>query len=586
MALSTTAIRSRFMNGFRPGTGEFVMAIILLTLGFYLIVPIILVLSHSFNVAQEIFISREWGLDNWREAFSHPRLFVALGNSFLIWGATATISFPVAIAISWALARVKMPFSYPLEYLFWVAYMTPGTAIAWILLLDPGGGFINVALRYLPFMDLFLDERGLGPFNIFSVPGIVWVQLMGNGIALKVMLLTPAFRNMDMALEDAARVHGSSNIRTMLRVTVPIMISPIVLVLALQLLRIFQSFETEYLLGRPINFYVYSTLIYEKAIKSDPPEYGEATVLASLTLLVIMLIVPMQRWIVSRRQYTTISSSFKPGLIDLGKKWGWVIFGGIAALHLLLTLIQVLALLVGSFMSRSGFFSANPPFTLKHWQYVLDQGVFVNALTTTFTLAITAAIVSPILFSLLAYIIVRTHWRGRGVLDSIVWVSATIPGMLSGLGLLMLFLGTPGLRVIYGTIFALLLVVIVQGNTLGVNISKGAILQIGNDMEDAARVAGVGWLGAYWRIWLPLLAPTLILLRTLNFVAASSATSSVSLLASRETQTLSILALEWATPEWGKREAASICLLFITAMTLGVAMLARRFGLDLGVRHR
>ena len=158
--------------------------------------------------------------------------------------------------------------------------------------------------------------------------------------------------------------------------------------------------------------------------------------------------------------------------------------------------------------------------------------------------------------------------------------------MLSGLGLLMLFLGTPGLRVIYGTIFALLLVVIVQGNTLGVNISKGAILQIGNDMEDAARVAGVGWLGAYWRIWLPLLAPTLILLGTLNFVAAASATSSVILLASRETQTLSILALEWATPEWGKREAASICLLFITAMTLGVAMLARRFGLDLGVRHR
>lgn len=585
MALSATAIRTRVVARFRPGTGEFVMAIILLTLGFYLIWPIILVLSHSFNVAQEIFTTREWGLDNWRAAFSHPRLFVALGNSFLIWGLTAVISFPVAIAIAWALARVKMPFSYPMEYLFWVAYMTPGTAIAWILLLDPGGGFINVALRYLPFVEFFLDDRGRGPFNIFSVPGIVWVHLMGNGIALKVMLLTPAFRNMDMALEDAARVHGSSNIRTMLRVTIPIMISPIVLVLALQLLRIFQSFETEYLIGRPINFYVYSTLIYEKAIKSDPPVYGEATVLASLTLLVIMLIVPMQRWIVSRRQYTTISSSFKPGLIDLGK-WGWVIFGAIAMLHLFLTLIQVVALLVGSFMSRSGFFNANPPFTLKHWQYVFDQGVFVNAMSTTFTLAITAAIISPILFSMLAYIIIRTRWRGRGTLDSIVWVSATIPGMLSGLGLLMLFLGTPGLKVVYGTIFALLLVVIVQGNTLGVNISKGAILQIGNDMEDAARVAGVGWLGAYWRIWLPLLAPTLILLGTLNFVAAASATSSIILLASRETQTLSILALEWATPEWGKREAASICLLFITAMTLGVAMLARRLGLDLGVRHR
>ena len=79
--------------------------------------------------------------------------------------------------------------------------------------------------------------------------------------------------------------------------------------------------------------------------------------------------------------------------------------------------------------------------------------------------------------------------------------------------------------------------------------------------------------------------PTLILLGTLNFVTAASATSGVILLASRDTITLSILALEWASADWGRREAASIALLFISGLTLGVAMIARKFGLDLGVRH-
>ena len=45
-------------------------------------------------------------------------------------------------------------------------------------------GFANKALELLPFVDK-------GPFNIFSVPGIVWARLMGDGIAYKVMLLTP-----------------------------------------------------------------------------------------------------------------------------------------------------------------------------------------------------------------------------------------------------------------------------------------------------------------------------------------------------------------------------------------------------------
>jgi iron(III) transport system permease protein len=338
------------------------------------------------------------------------------------------------------------------------------------------------------------------------------------------------------------------------------------------------------LLGTPINFFVYSTMIYRMVRFSDPPQYGEATALASITLLLIAIIIPLQRWMTQRRIVTTVTGQFKPGLMDLGP-WRHVVFVLIIGLIALLTIAPVVSLVLGSFMSRAGIFQFNPTFTMIHWERVLGDSAFLGALTTTFFLGLAAAIASPIIFSLIAYVLVKTRWPGRGLLDSIIWASAAIPGLLAGLGLLWMFLGTPFLRPLFGTIWILLLVVIIQGNTTGVNLFKVAFLQMGKDMEEAARVSGAGWWRTYFRIWIPLLMPTLILLGTINFVLAAQTTSSIVLLASRDTMTLSLLALEWAAPGIGRREEAGIVSLFIVAMSMGVALAARTFGLRLGVRH-
>jgi iron(III) transport system permease protein len=561
----------------RLGAAHFIMAAVVLSLGYFLIWPVILLLINSFNAASDWFVEpRRWGLDHWVNAFHRPGLLKSLVNSVLIWSLSVAISFPIGVAIAWILARTKIPCSHTLEFLFWVSYMVPSlpTTIAWITLLDPDIGMINVALKNL----LGLEQ---GPFDIFSVPGIVWANLMGHGICIKVMLLTPAFRNMDATLEEAARVGGAGNLRTLFKVTLPLMVAPMIMVFALQLLRVFQSFETEYLLGLPFGFYVYSTKIY--ALVRDPvPNYGEATVLASLTLLMIALIIPLQRWILERRRYTTITGSFRPGLIDLGK-WNYVLFGLIAMLLALLTVGPLAILVLGSFMQRIGYFVLG--FTLDHWRLVLTDPVFIKALRTTVVLAGSAAILSPLLFSILAYILVRTRLPGRGVLDLIIWSAGAIPGILAGLGLLWLFIGTPLLSFLFGTIWALIIVVMLQGKTTGVNIMKGVFVQVGADMEEAARVSGAGWIRTYFRIWLPLLMPTLILLAVMNFVSAAGATSSIILLASRDTMTLSLMALELSTTAVSNREAASIISIFIIALTVSGALLVRYFGLRFGVRH-
>ena len=561
----------------RPGMPAFIMAILLIFLGVLVVVPVIFILLTSFMVQPEIFVGdREWGFANWLAAFGDPTIFRALWNTFLVWGLTMAISMPVSVAIAWTLARTKVPFSGAIEFMFWVAYITPGGVIAWILLIDPQIGIINVMIRSV--------FTGLteGPFNAFSLGGIVWVHLMGNGIALKVMLLTPAFRNMDASLEEASRVSGSTSIRTMLRVTLPLMAAPITLVFALQLVRIFQSFETELLLGTPWGFYVYSTLIYDLVRNMEPPHYGEASVLASLTLLIIAVVIPFQQWILGRKKYTTVTGNFKSGLIDLGT-WKWLVFAALATLHLLLTVVQLASLVLGSFMTRSGYFQIKPAFTLKHWDFVFNDTLFITALKTTLTLATTTALVSPVLFAIIAYILVRTRWPGRAWLDSIIWSSAAMPGMLAGLGLLMLFLGTPGLSVLYGTIWAMLLVVLLQGKVTGINILKANLVQIGAEMEEASRASGAGWFRTFFRIWIPLLMPTLVLIGTMHFVIAATTTASIILLAARGTITLSILVLQYASPIFGQREAASVVSIIIAALAIGLSLIARRLAARLSV---
>ena len=116
--------------------------------------------------------------------------------------------------------------------------------------------------------------------------------------------------------------------------------------------------------------------------------------------------------------------------------------------------------------------------------------------------------------------IVRTKWHMRGVLDSLFWMSASIPGILAGLGLLWLFLGTPLLRPIFGTIWALILVTLLQGKLTSTQLFKGIFLQMGEELEEASRLSGAGWWRTYFRIWIPLIMPMLVLVHLSPMVEA------------------------------------------------------------------
>ncbi|HEY7059906.1 MAG TPA: ABC transporter permease subunit [Chloroflexota bacterium] len=543
--------------------------------GFYVLYPLILILLNSFNVAR-IGQAPVYSLQPWIDAWSASDVFPSLWTTLQLAFWYQLISFPIGILIAWLLARTNVPWARGLELMFWLSFFVPmlSTTLGWMLLADPRTGVLN---------QLAINILGIkqGPFNVYSFWGIVWVQLMAHAVSSKVMLLTPAFRNMDAALEEAGRMSGANNWVTMLRVTLPVMTPALIIVAMLALVRIFESFEIELLLGVPAGIYVYSTKILN-LLRQEPPLIGQASALGSVTLLLLLVAAPVQRWLTTRRDYATVSGRMRTSLIDLGR-WRWPVFALVALLVAMLVLVPVLSIILASFMTRFGFFTLAQTWTLANWQRTLGDAIFVRSLTNTLVLALSAAIIGPLIFSVIAYVVVRAKrvW-GRSLLDLLLWVPSVIPGALAGLGLLWMFVGTPIFHPVYGTIFVLIIAAVMGTVTLATQLFKATLLQLGPEMEEAARMSGANAIRTYFRIVLPLLAPTLVLVGTLKFLFAANATASIILLATSETRTLSLLTLDFVAE--GLRESAAVTTVIITALTTGVALAARALGLNVGLR--
>jgi iron(III) transport system permease protein len=373
---------------------------------------------------------------------------------------------------------------------------------------------------------------------------------------------------------------GASAFTTLLRITVPALTPVIIVVFLLSVIRIFSSLEIELLLGVPWGFYVYSTKIVDLA-RQEPPLVNQAAALGSIILLFLAVFIPLQRKLISRRQFTTVTGQFRPKIIELGV-WRYPATAFVGLILFVLDVVPLLSVLGGSFMTRFGFFNLPKTWTMEYWRMALTDPRILHGLQNTLIVAVSAGVVGALFFSLIGYVLVRTKLPGRGILDSICWLPSAIPGVLSGLGLLWMFLGTPVFRPFYGTIVLLVVAQVLGGITLATQILKANFVQLGKELEESSRMSGAGFWRTYLRIVFPLMAQTMVMVAVIKFMFAAQHNSAIILLATSETRTLSLLALDQVAA--GYREVASITIIMITVLTLGVAIVARSFGLKVGIR--
>jgi len=553
----------------RVELGTVLCTLLLALVALCVVFPLVLVAIQSLQVAPPGQPAR-YGLDGWRAALGEPGLRTALVNTLTVTLVRQLISLPLAVLIAWLLARTDLPGRSWIEFAFWAAFFLPPftVTLSWILLLDPEYGLVNTWLAKLPFL-------GKGPFNIYSFWGIVWLHVLTGSLTVKVILLTPAFRNMNASFEEASRVAGAGGLRTALRITVPVMAPAILSVLLLGTMVSLQTFEVEQVLGLPFRFFVFSTSIYDLLV-TRVPRYDAATALSVVILVAMLPLVFAQQWLTQGRRFTTVTGQFQHRVQPLGR-WRVPVLIFFSVLLLTVLGVPVLFACLGTFMKLFGFFHIADPWTLANWSTVLADETFLRSLHNTLVLAAGTAVATIVVHSLIAYVVVRTRYAGRRLLDFVSWLPFTVPGIILGLALLWLFLGVGVLRPLYGTTTLLIVAGVIAGLPLGVQLIKSGLLQLGAELEEASRIAGATWWLTYRRIVLRLMAPTLLAVGMITFVGAARNIGNFALLTTSANRPLSMLQLDYVAQR--KLEEAVVVACIIMLVSLAGALVARLLGL-------
>lgn len=570
---SLTLGGARILRGWDPLA--VILTLVLGLLAFTVLYPIFLLVVTSLQTdASGKAIG--YSLEAWRSALAEPGITQAFLNTLLVTGLVQGISIPIAILIAWAVARTDMPGANLAEVLFWVTFFIPTLAVtsSWILVLDPKFGLANQLLVRLGLFES-------APLSIYSLWGIVFTHLTSLSISTKVMMMAAAFRNMDASLEEAARVSGASAMRTLCRIVVPAS-APMILVASLMsLIRSFESFEVELVLGTPFRFSVYSTKIYS-LIHQTPVNYGGATALSLLILVSILPLVILQHRVSARRHYTTLTSRYKPTLFSLGK-WRWPVAMGVYAVASLSTMVPLVFLAMGSLMNLFGYFELERVWSLRHWSTVFGDPGFLRALQNTLVLGFGTMAVSVVAFGLLAYVIARTTYFARWALDLLTWLPFMIPGIVLGLGYMFFSLRTPALQFLYGSKFLLIIILALTVMTFSVQILKSSLLQLGADLEEAGRVNG----GSFWftlrRVVIPLMLPTAAVVAVMVFGSVSRQVSSIVLLTTAQSEPLAVLQMGYLLAE--DYSAASVVGTILVGLGLALAIVVRKSGYRFGAQH-
>jgi iron(III) transport system permease protein len=513
---------------------------------FFVLYPLLLLLLEAFrrNAGDG---GTAFSLENWRVVQSDPRLATAVKNTLWLAIVVTAISFPCGVFLAWLLARTDLPGRRGLEKLFWVTFFLPVLPITlgWILAFDPDFGLANRLLD---------TAVGVRPFNIYSFEGIVFVHLATRSITVKAVLLAPAFRNINSSLEEASRVAGRGLAGTVARVSAPMLFPVIAVVTLMSFLHQIESFEVIQVLGPPIGYDVYSTLIYQ-FVNREPVNLAAATVLGVLVFLFVLPLIVGQRVLGRRADRTTVSGKQSMQLVRLGI-WRWPAFAAVGLLCVVFIFVPLFLLVFGTFMRLFGFFDFADPYTLENWKSVLGNEVFLRSLKNTLVLGLTTSIIVVALCSWLAYVMVKAKTRGKALLDFVSWVPLATPGIVLGVGFLLLFLRVPMLRPLYGTLVPLVAVSVLASLTLGTQLIKGSLTQLDKELEEGSWIAGGSRTYTIRRIVLPLVAPALASVAVVSFAATVRNVAHVAILTSSETQPLSILQLNYLAD--GSYEDASV----------------------------
>jgi len=538
-------------------------------------IPLVMLLYGSIRSAPIGEPGAAYTIQNYIKAYFDREFYLLFWNSIKYALGTCLVSFVIGTFLAWVNERTNTPFKKLFMVMALIPFIIPGilSTIAWILLLSPKIGLINLVVK---------SALGLeaAPFNIYSMGGMIWAEAI-HLYPLVFLLMSASFRNMDTSLEEAALTAGSSTFTTLRRVTLPLMRPAMFGVLLVMFVRGIEAFEVPALVGVPAKISVFTTKIF-LAIHQFPSDFGLAGAYA-VTLLIISgggVLIYQKVTRRTERFATVTGKGYRPRVIDLGP-WKWVTCFIAFVIFLLAVIMPVFILLWSSFIPFYGIPSREllAKVTLANYHYVLTYPLALTAFKNSFLLSVGSATLVMLLTSVIAWITVKSKIPGRVFLDNLAFIPIAMPGIVLGVSLIWVYLTLP--IPIYGTIWVLLLAYITKFMPYGIRSASATMIQINKELEEASLASGGTWFQTFRKIILPLLMPGFVAGWIYISIISLRELSTSILLYSYNSTVLSIMAFDL----WEGGQYTYVCALGVLMVLLLVTMafVARKLGARIGI---
>lgn len=500
------------------------------------------VMPLIYLVIKAFFPEGAFTFEVFKRLYTYPMNLGALSNTLIAAAATMVLGTLLAFPLAWLVGRTNLYGKKFFRSLFVLTYMVPPYlgAMAWLRLLNPNVGTINVILR-----TLFNLSDAPGPLNIYSLGGMIWV-LTTFYYPYAFITISRAMEKMDPSLEEASRVSGASPITTVFKITLPMMTPSLIAGALLVFVCAASCYGIPSIIGAPGKVHTVTTRIIEYN-GLGAQGLSDATGLSVFLMVIAIIVLYISDFVIAKKQYITVSGkSTRPNIVDLGK-WRIPLTALVGLFAVIVILIPFATILTTSFKVDLGkSFLEKTNLTLDHWATIFTRSETLDCLKNSLVFGAFTATIGIVIACTMSYLLQRTRIRGRKIPDFLITLGSGTPSVVIALGLIMTMKGDFGIN-IYNTAYIMIIAYLIKYLMMGMRTVVSAMSQIHVSLEECSQISGASWFKTMFKITGPLIFPSIAAGWFLIFIPSFYELSMTALLYSNNTKTIGFQLYEYWT---------------------------------------